>query len=340
MKFSNKVFLVSLLVAVFWGTSAQSAEVRVRAKMDSTTLLMGKLTAIKLEIEQDKGTKGRFPLFDKLTETGYVSVCADSVEFRFPINLDTVIKNNREVISCEIPVQSFDSGYYKLPEIAYVVGKDTSYSNSLALKVVPVLANANDQLNDYANVSDPEDASILDYIPDWMIKYWWIIPILLILAAIGIWLYIRYKSNGSILPKKPKPTPYELAISSLQNLKSQKLWEQGEEKEYYTQLTDILRIYLYGRFGINAMEMTSRQILSQLKKLEETKNEREYFKQILSMADFVKFAKVRPLPEDNVASMDNAIKFVETTKPVPVDPEQQDSATLSGKNNKKKGGSK
>lgn len=340
MKFSNKIFLISILIAVFMVTTAHAAEVRVRAKMDSTTLLMGKFTAIKLEIEQDKGAKGKFPLFEKPTENGYVSVCADSVEFRYPTKMDTVEKNGREVISCEIPVQSFDSGYYKLPEIAYVVGRDTSYSNSLALKVVPVLTKDDDQFNGYANVSDPENPSIFDIFPDWMIKYWWILPVFLLLIGIAIWLYVRYKSYGSILPKKPLPTPYELAMASLQNLKSQKLWEQGAEKEFYTQLTDILRIYLHGRFGINAMEMTSRQIMTQLKKLEETKNEREYFKQILSMADFVKFAKVRPLPEDNEASMDNAIKFVETTKPVPVEPDNEAETVSQNIQTKKKGGRK
>ena len=69
---------------------------------------------------------------------------------------------------------------------------------------------------------------------------------------------------------------------------------------YFTELTDILRLYLYRRFGINAAEMTSRQILASLKKNKDTQDKRVYFRQILDMADFVKFAKVRPLPEDNV----------------------------------------
>ena len=65
------------------------------------------------------------------------------------------------------------------------------------------------------------------------------------------------------------------------------------------------------------MEMTSRQILGSLKNNKETKDKREYIRQIVNMADFVKFAKVRPLPEDNIASYDNAVKFVEETKPLP-----------------------
>ncbi len=153
--------------------------------------------------------------------------------------------------------------------------------------------------------------------PDWILDYWWILLIILLAICAGIYLWSRYRKEGSILGKKPEPTPYEVASAALRELKSKKLWEQGMEKEYFTELTDIIRVYLYGRFGINAMEMTSRQILGSLKNNKETKDKREYIRQIVNMADFVKFAKVRPLPEDNIASYDNAVKFVEETKPLP-----------------------
>ncbi len=88
------------------------------------------------------------------------------------------------------------------------------------------------------------------------------------------------------------------------------------EKEYFTLLTDILREYLERRFDINAMEMTTRQIIDSLSSNTEVKEKRNYMREILDVADFVKFAKVRPLPSDNIAAFDNAVKFVEETKPV------------------------
>ncbi len=110
------------------------------------------------------------------------------------------------------------------------------------------------------------------------------------------------------------------------------------EKEYFTELTDVLRVYLFGRFGINAMEMTSRQILGALKNNKETRDKRDYIRQILNMADFVKFAKVRPLPDDNIASFENALKFVEETKPLPPadDDEQSPETNQNQKDNSKK----
>lgn len=109
-------------------------------------------------------------------------------------------------------------------------------------------------------------------------------------------------------------------MQQLSELKEAKLCEKGQEKEFYTRLTDILRVYIDTRFGINAMEMTSSQIIEALNSNEISKEPNKYMKQILETADFVKFAKVRPLPEDNTKSFNWATQFVVDTKPI----EQQD----------------
>ena len=339
----RKIF-IAIATAMLTTASAVAAPLHVSAELDSTVLIMGHQTMMRVTVNQAKGAKGNFPLFNQIKENGIVGVCGDSVEFRAPVKIDTIEKDGRLKIDYQIPVQSFDSGFYNLPEIAFAVGRDTVKSESLHLKVVPVLVDAETPIDDYANVSDPENSSMFDSVPDWMIDYWWILLILLLAIAAFVYAWIKYKKDGSLLPKKPQPTPYEIAISSLEYLKGQKLWENGMEKEYYTDLIDILRIYMLGRFGINAMEMTSRQILGAMKNNKELRDKRDYIRQILNMADFVKFAKVRPLPDDNIASFDNALKFVKETKPVPVEEVNSEANTnAKGKSGKgqikaKKGG--
>lgn len=348
-----KRLFLTVAVIIVWAFNALSGPAIVRAKLDSTTLVMGKIGILRLEVEQDKGKRGDFPLFRSMAERGYAGVCGDSVELRAPSKIDTIEKGDRILIQYQVPVQSFDSGYYKLPEIAYAIDRDTSYTGSVALKVLPVNVTEKDPISDYAGVSDPENPSIFDLIPDWVIEYFWIFELLILLVAIWLWLRHRYRKTGSILPQKPLPSPYEVAISSLYGLKERKLWEHGAEKEYYTELTDILREYLNSRFGINAMEKTSREIMSALGKNPETKDKRNYLRQILSIADFVKFAKIRPLPDDCVQSYDNAYDFITATKPVPVleenKEENEGAAPASVKTekvlkfkitDKKKGGSK
>ena len=102
----------------------------------------------------------------------------------------------------------------------------------------------------------------------------------------------RYKKEGTVLKKKPEPTPYETAIKDLRELKAKNLWEQGMEKEYFTRLTDIsANLPCSPVWHKIAMEMTSREIMDHLLFKAMSRIRRDYVRQILSVADFVKFAK-------------------------------------------------
>lgn len=328
------------------GIEMSAATLKVSNRLDSTTILMGKMTTLHLEVEKEKGMPGGFTFMQSVRQDGIIPLCGDSVELRASMKCDTTeVSPTRIKISYKIPVQSFDSGTYRLPAFVYRCGPDTAVTAPLTLKVNPVKdVNAETAIDPYPDVQGPEDKSIFDSLPNWFVRYWWIFLVIILLAVVVWWLVRRYKKEGTILKRKPEPTPYEVAMSGLLRLKARKLWEKGMEKEYFTDLTDILRVYLDKRFGINAMEMTSKDIMRTLSSLPDIKDKREYFRQILSMADFVKFAKVRPLPADNILAYDNAVKFVEETKPAPEgqaatdDNGNRNEVLSSGKNGKKKGG--
>lgn len=309
-------------------------DVQVKAKLDSATLLMGRIGILHVEVVEDEGTKGHFPILADRNGTGLVGICGDSIELRTAVRRDTTsLGSGRIQINYQIPIQSFDSGAYRIPELLYVAGKDTAATQRLSLKVLPIPVGENEAISDYTSVEDPADKSIFDKVPDWIIDYWFVWLLIIIIAVLAYILYKRYRKEGTILKKKPEPTPYERASAALRNLKERKLWEQGMEKEYFTRLTDILRVYLDGRFGINAMEMTTRDIINRLSETTDLKDKREYVRRILDMADFVKFAKVRPLPADNIKAYDDAVKFVEETKPQ----ETTETDTSVGEEKKGKG---
>ena len=341
---NQRIRYILILLACVCCLHAQS-KVMVTAKLDSVNLLMGKLTTLSMEVVQDKGKPGGFRVFENANKAlGYVGVCGDSIELRTSYKTDTVdLGSGRIQINYQIPLQAFDSGTYRLPEFVYVSESDSARSNALTLNVVPVNVTADDPIAGFAKVAEPEGSQFFDFVPDWLADYWWVILIVLLAVAAFIWAMRRYKKEGTVLPKKPEPTPYEVAITGLRKLKEKKLWEQGMEKEYFTDLTDILRIYLDKRFGINAMEMTTREIMDHLYN-SDVKDKRDYMRQILNVADFVKFAKVRPLPADNIAAYDNAVKFVEETKPVPVEKPEEAGPKAADNNvnaaDKKKGGAK
>lgn len=299
--------------------TASAAPATVKAKLDSVQIMMGRITMLRLEVVQDAKGHGEFEIFRSMPSDGVVGVCGDSVELRTSFQRDTTdIGSGRIQIDYTIPVQSFDSGFYRLPELKYILGKDTARSNAVTLKVLPVAGvTADSQISGYADVMEPADPSFWDFLPDWLYNYWWLMLLALAVIAATIWLVIRFRTKGTILPKKPQPSPYIVAINGLQALKARNLCEQGLEREYYTDLTEILRQYLDRRFGINAMEMTTSQINQHLSSDPRIKDKKEYMRQVLDMADFVKFAAARTLPTDNVAAYDNAVRFVEETKPTP-----------------------
>jgi len=103
----------------------------------------------------------------------------------------------------------------------------------------------------------------------------------------------------------------------LRDLKEKKLWQEGKVKQYYIELTEILRAYIGGRFEINALEMTTDEIAPLIKKKKEvTKGLFRNAVDLLTIADYVKFAKAQPSTKYHNESFDQVKQFVRATKPV------------------------
>ena len=306
-------------VATGWG-----GNITFRAKLDSATLLMGKTTALHLEITQDKNARGFFTNEQADTLSAAIEIAerpaADTVD----------LGNNRIQINRDLIIQCFDSGNWVIKPIAYVVNGDTAYCNQVAIKVKPV---------DVSKMKDIHDIKPVEEVPfsliDWLPDYWWLWLLVLLLIGGGLWAYFKYFKKGinPLKPLKKRLPPYDEAMANLQRLKAAQLWQQGQEKEYFTGLTDILRVYIDRRFGVNAVEMTSSQIIDTLKHNNETKAVNEQLEMILEVADIVKFANARPLADDNEVAYQRAVNFVEETRPAVDEPEVPEKPD---KNNKKK----
>lgn len=293
------------------------ADVKVTAALDSASILMGRVDTLRLFVDREANRQGVFPLFNKIGPGGYVTILGDTIELGAP-RMDTVKHDGSRIIErLVVPVQVFDSGYYQIPPFVYITASDSAVSNSVSLAVVPVKVGENDAISDYQDITDPSDRSFWDWMPDWLYDLWWLWLLLIIAIAAAVYFGSKYRKTGKFisLPEKPQPKPWTVALQRLENLKGKNLWENGMEKEYFTDLTDILRDYLFQRFGINAMEMTSRQIMQTLADQSDVRDKRAYVRKILDIADFVKFAKVRPLPADNVEAFENAVNFIKETIP-------------------------
>ena len=121
--------------------------------------------------------------------------------------------------------------------------------------------------------------------------------------------YKSYDEEGNVV-KGPAIPPYTKAIDSLENLRQQKLWQAGKTKEYYSSLTDIAREYIEGQFDVNAVEMTTDDILEEIKPLKFNDEVFAKFKDTMELADLVKFAKYAASNLENDIAMNNMTDFV------------------------------
>lgn len=310
--------ILTVISALVMDVAAQKAT--VTARTDSTYILMGQVTSLHIEALGNLSDDAAIVPAD----TGW----SDVEILAMDSTLRQDMGNGRVRLTRELILQSFDSGLYRLPPVYLVNQGESIAANGTILKVVPVAVDSMSTIHDYAPVT-AYPRHFFDFLPQWLLDWgWWVILIVIVLAAAG---YYYYKNRGITPQAKAEARrlpPYEEAMAHLDKLRASKLCERGEEKAYYTELVDILRIYLHRRFGINAMEMTSSQIRHALNSNDTTRPSQAMMARVLEMADFVKFAKMRPLPEDNVASFNSAIDFVEQTRPAPEpEPEQADDST-------------
>lgn len=305
--------LFPLLIMAFCGVEnyAFAQQTLIDVKIDSAAILIGEQTKLHLTLTTDKDKQVQV-----LIPTDTLMRGVEVLERSKPDT--TWIENDRMLVKQDVLITSFDSSLYLLPPVLAIDGRDTILSNQVALKVSTVPVNV-DKPEEFADIKDVWKPPFV-----WSDYYPWIIGILAVLLLMALAYYIvkRIRERKSLIPfaqpEKPKLPPYEQAIKELDEIKQSKLWQQGKEKEYFTSITDTLRRYLVDRFGINAMEKTSAEILDSVKGIDEIVPAFEKLEQVLKLADFVKFAKFRPLPDENDLSLVNAYFFVNQTKPVEI----------------------
>lgn len=332
----NKILLAALglsLVSPFAAEAARVRDVAVTAAMDSTEMLMGSVTELNVRVKLPRA------FADSVAYIGFPDPAANPESF---VSVGGVDYNSlvRDTVSAEgtvtygfkYKVQAFNPCDTIIGPFAVALPTgDTVRSQVLPLRVYAVDVDTTTMaLMPSDGVARP-NTRWHDYIPMWVV--WALSGLILVAIAVILIVLLRKNKLQTLIRRKPVVPPYELAMQGLNALQSKRMAASGHDKEYYTELVDILRRYLQGRFGINAMEMTSTQIMKALKSNSETRLPAERMNDVLRVADFVKFAKERPQVQDNERALADAFDFVESTKPQP-EPEPDQTNTKAGKKKK------
>lgn len=311
--------LITLSAIVALGTlKAQDTPPRVTTRLTPDTIMIGDQLHLQIDIDKDVAQEIQLPQFDKNKMTEQIEVVGIPT-------VDTLERDARQVkLRINYTLTSFDQGTHDIQgfPIVYSNGEatDTVFS-SQRLRLVVRTFEIDTTKQQIVDIKSPIETPLLfAEIKDYVIYG----SLAAILLAGIIYLIVRYvaKRKGHVRQRPDEP-PHITAIRLLEKLQSEKLWQNGNAKEYYSRLTDILRLYMQGRYAVWAMEMTTPEIITAMSEHNSDKLISK-LKELFTLADLVKFAKWTPSPEENEQAYYTAYYYVEETKILNIETQKSD----------------
>lgn len=266
---------------------------QVTSEVDTTYIKIGEQIKFKVIVEADSTDQVIFPEGQTFSPLETVEAFAT----------DTTRKNDRLLLAKTYALTQFDSGSYKLPTQRIEINGQGFFTDSLQINVANIKVDTLAQkMFDIKPLIAVEKSS-----SDWWKWFLGILIPLLIVGGLLYWFVFRKKpltedEKVALLP------PYDRALIELKKLENSKYLIQDEYKQYYSELTDIVRSYLEEDVHVTALESTTDQLIEKLEmmtdagELELEKDIISQFQRILQTADLVKFAKSKP--ETSVAEQD------------------------------------
>lgn len=310
MEFYSKLIQLSktgaLLTVLLLLTSLASVGQTVVA--DSVKFPIGSKINLTIDLPFNQSEQVKWPqLRDTITK---------SIEILSKSDIDTVTieATNKKILRQIVGITSFDTGFIVLPPFKFEISKQGTPPAIAATE--PLL------LQVYKLKIDPK-ADIRDIKPIYKapITFKEILPWIALALAIGLITYAilyfmkRRKTEPAMQPvPKVKVPAWEIALKKLDTLKSEQLWEKGNVKEYYTQLTDILREYFELTYNVNASEMTSTEIQEAIAPHVNDDKVMTPLRNVLFLSDMAKFAKAQPGNYENEQSIIYGTEIVNLIK--------------------------
>jgi hypothetical protein len=317
MKNGMKYGLLVTLMLMVTMASGQRAE----AVIGSDSVLIGDHVPLTLTFKSPENGQVQWP-YQQDTITGKIEIISQSSVDSVSLSGDSV------ALQQELVVTSFDTGFLAIPPFEFNYSDNNQQqlvkTDPLLLYVQPMDV---DTAQPIKAIKGPMGAPLtfLDILP------WLLIALAVILLGTLIWYVIwRKRQQKPILPvrEKPRDPAHIEALNALENLQEQKLWQNGKVKEYFTEISHIIRVYLERRYTIPAVESTSGEIIEELRKKSFDKQAFKQLHELFEISDLAKFAKYEPLPSENDKALNDAFEVVNRTKPVATEVEE----------NRKKGG--
>ena len=305
----KKILLYFLFTATVFAQQKQ-----VLTSIDTTKNKLGAEFKLTFKTSVDTASKVVFP---NLRNFGALEVIQS-----YPI--DTIKKNDRYELIKKYGLTQFDSGRYTIPSVKILINNKAFLSDSIKVEVANVKVDTlRQKMYDIKDIVPSNESS------DWW-KYLLGLMLMVGLGAVAYW-FLKKRQKEKIEEEIYK-TPIEKATTLLNNLEKKELWQHGEVKEYYSELTNIVRNYIEEAIEIPAMESTTSELIeglkvaSQKKKMKLSKETIDNLFVVLKQADLVKFAKSKPMDfeiTEDRKKIERAIVTLDKAIPVIVETEDE-----------------
>ena len=303
----KKLILSLAVLAAMTVSFRAGAQDILSATVSRDTILIGDQVEWKSRIKVPKGMSVKID-----SMSGYV---VPGVELIGDFKVDTVDrKKDFSMVETRAVVTSFDSGSYVLPPLVVYFYRDGQGVDTMRLPEVPleVTTVPIDTTTYQMYVIRPQfryPVTFKELVP-------WILLLAALVAVVVLTVHfaLKRKKTGMVFGKPDlKDPPHIVALRSLDRIRGEKLWQKGNQKQYYTEITDTLRVYIEQRFGIKTIERTSNEILVDLSVKDLAPSDYEALKELFGTADLVKFAKYSATEAENENAVPVAVRFVNDT---------------------------
>jgi len=311
MKHLSYIKHITITVGLFFfvflsHSNTLNAQVSAQATVSEDSIQIGEQFRLNLEVSSPKDIEVIWPKL--LGNIGNFEIVGHG-------GIQSKVEGETKIESQQYNLTSFDEGYYPIPGIVY---KYKQSNRTKQVQTEGILINVATVAVDTTQSIRPIKG-IMEVPFTWKEAIPYVIKgLIALLALFGLIYFLRryFKKDEikEVIPPPPPPPAHETALKKLKEIENAKAWQNTDMKTYYSQLTEVLREYVEGRYEIPALESTSDEIMGELSKTDLPKGLSAKLQNLLMMADLAKFAKASPSPDDNKRNLKAAFDFVLHTK--------------------------
>jgi hypothetical protein len=285
---------------------AQESPVAVESSLDKSNITIGDTVRYAVKLTRDKNVQVRWPA---------LGANLGAFEIRDYQKPDPRQAKGRVVEEITYTISTFDTGRFVIPPMAieYQTPPDSTWHQMQTEKLeIYVASTLPSEAGDIRDIKSPWELP-----RDWklIIRIGLIVLAILLLAAVGFYYWRKRQGKGILPERKEPPRPaHEVALEALRKLRESDLLATGQIKAFYIELSEIVRRYIEGRYFVPALELTTGELMGNLREVALDSDARDMLRDLLELSDLVKFAKYAPATEEHERALQLAESFVETTK--------------------------